>query len=86
MRVKSIKKIGSKIKRYKNILAHVHVGDENLLEPGTVNKKEHSEIGKGLRDINYEGYITLEMRRDTTDIKGSIKRGVEFIRKNYLEI
>ena len=77
-------KIGSKIRRYKNILTHVHVGDEDLLEPGTVNKKEHSEIGKGLRNINYKGYITLEMRRDITDIKGSIKRGVEFIKKNYL--
>ena len=82
----SMDKIGPKIERYKNIITHVHVGDENLLEPGTVNKKEHPEIGKSLRDIHYEGYITLEMRRDTTDIKGSIKRGVEFIRKNYLEI
>jgi D-psicose/D-tagatose/L-ribulose 3-epimerase len=82
----SMDKIEPKIERYKNIITHVHVGDENLLEPGIVNKKEHPEIGKSLRDINYEGYITLEMRRNTADIKGSIKRGVEFIRKNYLEI
>ena len=77
--------IGPKIKRYKTIINHVHVGDENLLEPGTVNKTEHYEIGKGLKDINYKGYITLEMRRDLSDIEGSIKRGVEFIKKNYLE-
>ena len=79
----SMDKVGSKLEKYKKIIAHVHVGDENLEEPGTINKKEHLEIGKGLRDINYEGYITLEMRRNTADIKGSIKRGVEFIRKQY---
>lgn len=81
----SMNKIGSIIDKYKKIITHVHVGDEYLLEPGTINKREHLKIGKSLRNINYEGYITLEMRRDTRDIKGSIKRGVEFIRKNYLK-
>ena len=78
-------KIGAKINRYKAIINHVHVGDENLQEPGTVNKTDHFEIGKSLKDIGYKGYITLEMRRDLTDIEGSIKRGVEFIKKNYLD-
>jgi D-psicose/D-tagatose/L-ribulose 3-epimerase len=79
-------KISSKIKRYKKIITHVHVGDENLLEPGTLNTNDHLEIGESLRSINYQGYITLEMRRDLKDIKGSIKRGVEFIKKNYLNL
>ena len=78
-------KIRFNIKRFKKIINHVHVGDENLLEPGTINKNDHLEIGKSLRDINYEGYITLEMRRNLKDIHGSIKRGVEFIKKNYLK-
>ncbi len=78
-------KISQKIKKYKEIINHVHIGDENLLEPGTVNKTEHLEIGKVLKEINYKGYATLEMRRDLSDIEGSIKRGVEFIKKNYLD-
>jgi D-psicose/D-tagatose/L-ribulose 3-epimerase len=77
------KKIGTNIYKYKDIINHVHVGDEELLEPGKVNKKDHIEIGKHLKSINYNGYITLEMRRDLTDIEGAIKRGVEFIKKNY---
>ena len=52
---------------------------------GTINQNDHFEIGRSLRDINYEGYITLEMRRNLKDIHGSIKRGVEFIKKNYLK-
>ena len=66
-------KISQKIKKYKEIINHVHIGDENLLEPGTVNKTEHLEIGKVLKEINYKGYATLEMRRDLSDIEGSIK-------------
>ena len=46
---------------YKNIIEHVHVGDENLMPPGKINK-EHAEIGKRLREIAYKGFITLEMR------------------------
>lgn len=77
--------IVSKIKRYKKIINHVHVGDEALSRPGTINKIDHYEIGKGLRDINYKGYITLEMRRDLTDVEGSIKSGIEFIKNIYFK-
>ena len=69
---------------YKDIIKHVHVGDENLMPPGTINK-EHTEIGKCLRDINYKGFITLEMRRNLDNIEGSIKKSVKFIRENYLK-
>ena len=76
--------INSKIKKYRKIIKHVHVGDQNLAEPGTINKIEHCKIGEALRNINYDGYITLEMKRNLTDIEGSIRRGVEFIKKNYI--
>jgi len=75
----------STIFAYKDIIKHVHVGDENLMAPGTTNE-EHPEIGNCLRDINYKGFITLEMRRDLKNIKGSIEKGVKFIRENYIKI
>ena len=30
------------VKKYKNYIQHVHVGDQNLNEPGTINN-EHSQ-------------------------------------------
>ena len=70
------------LKKYKNYIQHVHVGDQNLNEPGTINN-EHSQIGKALKKINYQKYISLEMRRNINDIEGSISRSVKFIKQNY---
>ena len=76
--------IKTTIYKYKDLIKHVHVSDENLSEPGTINR-EHEEIGKSLREINYKGFVTLEMRRNLGDIKGSIERGVKFIKEKYLK-
>ena len=54
------------------------------MPPGKINK-EHAEIGKRLREINYKGFITLEMRRNLDNIEGSIEKGVKFLRENYLK-
>lgn len=68
----------------KDIIKHVHVGDENLMAPGTINK-EHSEIGRSLREVNYKDFITLEMRRDLENIEGSIKKAIKFVQENYIK-
>lgn len=43
-----------------NMLAHVHVGECNRKLPGMNNSINWPEIGKALRDINYEGYVVME--------------------------
>jgi len=61
------------VKKYKRFLQHVHVGDQDLLEPGTVNK-EHYKIGEALRSIDYTNYVSIEMKKNDKDIKGSLTR------------
>ena len=72
-------------KKYGKYLQHVHVGDENLLEPGTVNKN-HNKIGIALRKIKYSKYVSIEMRKSTSDVKGSLTRSISYVKKNYLNM
>jgi len=70
-------------KKYGKFLQHVHVGDTNLQEPGTVNT-DHYKIGAALRNINYSKYVSIEMRKNDQDMKGSLSRSILYVRKNYL--
>ena len=70
-------------KNYKQFLQHVHVGDKNLLEPGTVNT-DHYKIGAALRNINYSKYISIEMRENDKDVESSLTRSISYVKKNYL--
>ena len=71
------------INKYKDLIQHVHVGDEGLKEPGTINFN-HSKIGEALRKINYDSYISLEIRRNNNDISGTVNRGINFLKENYI--
>lgn len=44
----------------KNLLGHVHVGECNRKLPGMNNSINWEEIGRALRDVNYEGYVVME--------------------------
>ena len=72
-------------KKYGKFLQHVHVGDQNLLEPGTINN-DHYKIGEALRNINYSKYISIEMRKNEKDVERSLTRSVSYVKKNYLNI
>ncbi len=55
-------------------ISHFHVTEPNL---GDFSKPilDHAEIGRTLRESNYEGYLSIEMRRSEYPIK-SIKEAV----------
>jgi D-psicose/D-tagatose/L-ribulose 3-epimerase len=73
------------VKKYKDIIQHVHVGDLLLLEPGTVNKN-HSLVGEALKNIKYSNYISIEMKKNPKDVEGSILRSIRYVKENYLNI
>lgn len=70
-------------KKYKHLLQHVHVGDQNLSEPGIVNTS-HDKIGEALRNINYSKYVSIEMKKNKKDVQASLTRSVSYVKKNYL--
>ena len=71
-------------KKYKKFLQHVHVGDQNLLEPGTINT-EHHKIGAALRNINYSKYVSIEMKKNNKDVKASLTRSISYVKKHYID-
>jgi len=69
-------------KKYFYLIKHIHVSDVGLLVPGSINN-EHVAIGSYLKKIKYKGFITLEIKK-TTNPKKSIKKGISYIRNNYV--
>ena len=69
--------------KYQKYIQHIHVSDQDLKEPGTINKN-HSDIAKAIKNISYNKFLSLEMRRVSGDEVNSIKRSIKFIKKNYL--
>ncbi len=72
------------IRKYKNLLQHVHVSDEDLKEPGR-GKNNHTKISESLKDIKYSKFLSIEMRRVIGDEENSIKRSIKFLKKHYLQ-
>ncbi|MCX5796532.1 MAG: sugar phosphate isomerase/epimerase [Elusimicrobia bacterium] len=73
----------SAFSRHKDILMHVQTSDPGLAEPGSAGL-DHGPIGAALRASGYEGYVTLEMRRDPKDCEGAIRRGVAALQEHYV--
>jgi len=70
------------INKFQNIIQHVHIGDENLKEPGSINSG-HQEIGDALKKNNYSKYLSIEMRKPEKNVKEAISRSISFVKKNY---
>ncbi|PLR82303.1 sugar phosphate isomerase/epimerase [Bacillus canaveralius] len=51
-----------------NNLAHMHISDNDRLAPGQGRGDFHSVI-KALKDINYDGYLAMEIGFDRRDIE-----------------
>lgn len=69
--------------RHRELLMHVQTSDPGLSEPGSAGV-DHAPIGAALRASGYDGFVTLEMRRDAKDPEGAIRRGVAALREHYL--
>lgn len=67
---------------YGSILKHFHVGDPELKPPGTVTN-EHVKIANALKRSNYNGYVSIEMKKGMNPSKKVIKNAVEYVRKIY---
>ena len=65
---------------YGDLIQHVHVSDDDLREPGTVNKN-HNFIGKSLKKIKYDKFLSIEMKKNTIN---SIINGINFVKNNYI--
>ena len=67
-------------KEYGNLIQHVHISDEDFNEPGSINNG-HSKIGMSLKKINYNNFLSIEMKRNTIN---ALKNGIKFVKNNYI--
>ncbi len=57
-------------------IAHFHISEPNLSDFSDP-KINHADIGKALRELHYDGWISIEMRRSSqplTSIKEALSR------------
>jgi len=67
------------ILKYRDKIWYVHVADDNRGIPGTGNL-DFSEVFKALREINYNGFVSLECVSNLS-IEETGKRNLDFLKK-----
>ncbi len=67
------------IKTYKNYVNHIHLSMPNLEYVGKI--KEHETLKKVLGKIDYDGYISIEMKNQN-DIN-KIKQAILYLKENF---
>tara|TARA_B100000965_G_scaffold403970_1_gene433466 strand:- start:401 stop:1204 length:804 start_codon:yes stop_codon:yes gene_type:complete len=75
--------IENNILKFSKIIKHVHISDKDLNELNN-DAEVHRELANSLIKINYNDYLSLEMRRIENNEINSIKNSVKFIKDNYL--
>lgn len=68
------------VDKYGDLIQHVHISDDDLNEPGSINK-EHINISKFLKKIEYKNFLSIEMRKNSVN---ALKRGIKFVKNTYI--
>ena len=72
----------SAIKQCAGKIAHFHISEPNLSD-FSAPKIDHAAIGQALKDINYNGWLSIEMRRSYNPLK-SVEEAVQRVSDWYL--
>ncbi len=62
---------------------HFHINDPDLVEINSTGRIDHPQLAKGLRDMGYTHYVSIEMRT-MPDYHEAIMRSLAFVNKTYL--
>jgi len=66
----------------KSIIKHFHVSEPGLVPAGTTDF-DHGIIGKELKAMKYDGYVSIEMRRGFGSSKKIVKQSIEYVKDKY---
>lgn len=67
----------------KGILRHFHISEPMLGDVGPESILQHREAARALRDIGYQGVVSIEMRPKDGDNITRVQRAVEFAKSIY---
>ena len=66
-----------------DVLAHVHLSAPQLGAVGPDGLVDHEAVARTLRQIDYDGHISVEMLPQTDDVAGAVGRTADFVRASY---
>jgi len=61
---------------------HIHLNDPGLMPPGSTGY-DHRKICEVMKGSGYSQFVSIEMRRQEPDVKGAIRRAVDYVKKVY---
>lgn len=80
--IDSKENFNSVFKKYGKIVKHFHAGDPGISPPGYTGF-DHSVIGQAISGSGYDGFLSIEMKREFGETKSMVKNAVEYVRKKY---
>ena len=81
--INSNEDIGYIAKQCYSYLEHVHVGDPDLMPPGS-RGFDHNKIGEALRSLEYEKFVSIEMKKENVANDGVIEKSIDYVKRCYL--
>jgi sugar phosphate isomerase/epimerase len=72
------------IRKYAAMLIHFHANDPNLQGPGFGNL-DFVPIFQALRDVNYEGWVSVEVFDYTPGVEALARKSIEYMKKCLAE-
>ncbi len=68
-------------------LKHVHVNDPGLVEVGSTGLINHMKIGKLLKSIEYDGFVSIEQKTINSDSPfNAVVNSVKEVKRCYLDL
>lgn len=61
---------------------HVHLNDPSLMPPGSTGY-DHQKIRARMEGSGYSRFVSIEMRRQDSDVEDSIRRAVDYVKRIY---
>ena len=62
---------------------HIHLNDPGLMPPGSTGY-DHRKIRERMNGSGYSGFLSIELRRQSPDAEGAIRKAVEYAKRIYL--
>lgn len=61
---------------------HVHISEPNL-DPVAKGVTNHSNISSTLKEINYNGWIAIEMKEQPVDVFSAVEKSIKYVTSTY---
>lgn len=73
----------ARVREGADLLAHVHASAPQLGEVGPDGPVDHAGMAAALREVDFEGHVSVEMLARSDDPLAAVGRAVEHVRRTY---